>query len=328
MSAEIRQLTESLIAEVSKVVVGKELHIRLMASAILAEGHILLDDLPGVGKTTLVKALALALGCRFARIQFTPDLLPSDVVGMNIFDRESGALRRLDGPVFTNLLLADELNRAIPRTQSALLEAMEERQVTLDGESRSLPSPFAVLATQNPVESESTFRLPAAQLDRFMLRLSLGYPTEEEEARMLSLVGDEIPFEAVSAVSDPEELSALQLKVRQIAVSTGMTDYIVSLTSATRNHPALQLGASPRASRALFKCAKALAAGYGRAFVTPDDIRELAVPVLAHRLTLSAEARMSGLDTAAVLSEILDALPVPPARDQLFAAPAGGNAGR
>ena len=325
---DIAQLADRLTAETAKIIYGKETQIRLIVMALLSRGHVLLEDLPGVGKTTLIKTLAAVSGCRSKRIQFVPDLLPADILGMNIYDRNRGEFRRLPGPVFTNLLLADEINRAVPRTQSALLEAMEERQVTIDGETLPLPTPFVVMATQNPVESESTFRLPAAQLDRFMLRLSLGYPTEEEEARMLSLVGDEIPFEAVSAVSDPEELSALQLKVRQIAVSTGMTDYIVSLTSATRNHPALQLGASPRASRALFKCAKALAAGYGRAFVTPDDIRELAVPVLAHRLTLSAEARMSGLDTAAVLSEILDALPVPPARDQLFAAPAGGNAGR
>lgn len=290
MSAEIRQLTESLIAEVSKVVVGKELHIRLMASAILAEGHILLDDLPGVGKTTLVKTLALALGCRFARIQFTPDLLPSDVVGMNIFDRRAVRFAGL-----TALSLPTCFWPTSSTAPSHVHSPPSWRPWRSGGHTgRGEPFsslPFAVLATQNPVESESTFRLPSAQLDRFMLRLSLGYPTEEEEARMLSLVGDEIPFEAVSAVSDPEELSALQLKVRQIAVSTGMTDYIVSLTSATRNHPALQLGASPAASRALFKCAKALAAGYGRAFVTPDDIRELAVPVLAHRLTLSAEAR-------------------------------------
>lgn len=318
MSPSIQSLTDALVGEVSKIVVGKEPQIRLMAAALLAEGHILLDDLPGVGKTTLVKTLALALGCQFRRIQFTPDLLPSDVVGMNIFDRQSGAFRRMDGPVFTNLLLADELNRAIPRTQSALLEAMEERQVSLDGESRPLPAPFAVLATQNPVEAESTFRLPAAQLDRFMIRLSLGYPSPEEEARMLTDVGDAIPFEAVEAVTSAEELTALQREVRSVAVSPDMADYIVALTGATRSHPSLRLGTSPRASKALFKCAKALAAGRGRAFITPDDIQELALPVLSHRLVLTAEARMSGQSPESVLTSILESLPVPPARDKLF----------
>ena len=311
-------LEQSLVREVSKVVVGKAAQLRLITAALLAEGHILLEDLPGVGKTTLVKCLAAALGCESKRIQFTPDLLPSDVTGMNIFDRQSGGFRRLRGPVVTNLLLADELNRAIPRTQSALLEAMEERQVTIDGETEPLPAPFFVMATQNPVESESTFRLPAAQMDRFLMCLSMGYPTPEEEAEMLRLVGNDIPFESVRTVTGPEELCALQRQVQSVHVSDEVTDYIVAVTDSTRHSPDLRLGASPRASRALYRTAKALAAVSGRDYVTPDDVRELVVPVLCHRLVLSADAAMTGKSAAAVLTALADAVPVPPAREALF----------
>lgn len=312
------ELQQKLTEQVSKVIVGKAAQLRLITAAILAEGHILLEDLPGVGKTTLVRCLSAALGCQSRRIQFTPDLLPSDVTGMNIFDRQTGQLRRLQGPVVTNLLLADELNRAIPRTQSALLEAMEERQVTLDGETEKLPAPFVVLATQNPVESESTFRLPAAQMDRFLMCLSMGYPTAEEEAQMLRLVGSEIPFAAVEAVTSPEEISALQRSVQTVHISDGLTAYIVALAEKTRNSPDLRLGASPRASRALYRAAKALAAVSGRDFVTPDDIQELAVPVLCHRLVLSADAAMAGKTAAEILTALLNELPVPPAKEALF----------
>lgn len=319
MFTDIRTLFENLDREVSKIVVGKSAQLRLMTAAILAEGHILLDDLPGVGKTTLVKSLSLALGCAFRRIQFTPDLLPSDVVGMNIFDRNTGDFRRMDGPVMTNLLLADELNRAIPRTQSALLESMEERQVTLDGVTTPLPAPFVVMATQNPVESESTFRLPAAQLDRFLICLSMGYPSAAEEADMLRSVGDEIPFGAIQAVTSPEELIALSREVRGVTVSDDMMDYIVALVAATRTHPMLRLGGSPRASRALYRGAKALAAISGRDYITPDDVHELAAPVLCHRLVASSEARIAGKRVEDTLAEIVDAVPVPPAKDRLFA---------
>ena len=215
MPDNAKKLEQAVTREVSKVVVGKARQLRLITAAILAEGHILLEDLPGVGKTTLVKCLARALGCESKRIQFTPDLLPSDVTGMNIFDRSTGGFRRLTGPVMTNLLLADELNRAIPRTQSALLEAMEEKQVTLDGETEALPAPFVVLATQNPVESESTFRLPAAQMDRFLMCLSMGYPTPEEEFAMLRLVGGDIPYEDVEPVTAPAEICALSRQVQE-----------------------------------------------------------------------------------------------------------------
>lgn len=313
------ELAEKLNREVSRVMVGKEEKVRLIAAAILAEGHILLEDLPGVGKTTLVKGLAIALGCESRRIQFTPDLLPSDVTGMNIFDRQTGAFRRLRGPVMTNLLLADELNRAIPRTQAALLEAMEEKQVTLDGETERLPAPFVVLATQNPVESESTFRLPAAQMDRFMMSLSLGYPTPAEEQEMLRLVGGDIPFDAVNPITDPEELCRLQKEVRSVSVCEDVAAYIVSLADATRNSPELRLGASPRATRALYRAAKAYAAVQGRDFVTPDDVQALAVPVLCHRMLPGAETSIAGRTAEDILKEILAALPVPPAREALFA---------
>ena len=305
------ELERELTAQVSRVVVGKSTQLRLITAAILAEGHILLEDLPGVGKTTLVKCLARALGCESKRIQFTPDLLPSDVTGMNVFDRSTGGFRRLQGPVVTNLLLADELNRAIPRTQSALLEAMEEKQVTIDGETERLPAPFVVLATQNPVESESTFRLPAAQMDRFLMCLSMGYPTPEEEIEMLRLVGGDIPFDSVETVTGPEEICEIQRSVQSVTVNDAVTAYIVALTDRTRRSPDLRLGASPRASRALYRTAKALAAVSGREFVTPDDIRELAVPVLCHRLVLSADAAMAGRTAVDILSAILEELHCP-----------------
>ena len=313
------ELVESLNQEIAKVVVGKARQIKLITAAILADGHILLEDLPGVGKTTLVKCLSIALGCQSRRIQFTPDLLPSDVTGMNIFDRQTGQFRRLQGPVMTNLLLADELNRAIPRTQSALLEAMEEKQVTLDGETEKLPAPFVVLATQNPVESESTFRLPAAQMDRFLMCLSMGYPTPEEELDMLRLVGGDIPYESVNAITDPEEICRLQKEVQSVRVSDDVTAYIVSITDKTRKSPDLRLGASPRASRALYRAAKAYAAVCGRDYVTPDDVQSLAVPVLCHRLVLSAEAAMAGRTAEEVLTGLMGEVPVPPAKETLFA---------
>ena len=319
MSADAKTLEQEIVREVSRVVVGKEDKLRLITAALLADGHILLDDLPGVGKTTLVKALSLSLGCRSTRVQFTPDLLPSDVTGMNIYDRASGAFRRLDGPVMTNLLLADELNRAIPRTQSALLEAMEERQVTLDGVTEALPKPYFVLATQNPVESESTFRLPAAQMDRFMMCLSMGYPSETEEAAMLRLVGKSIPFDTVQAVTSPEALCRLQDEVQSgVAVSDDMTAYIVAITAATRRSEDLRLGASPRASRALYRASKALAAIEGRDYVTPDDVKTLAAPVLCHRLVLSSRAAMAGKTAQSVLGELVEGVPVPPRTADVF----------
>lgn len=309
---DIAKLADRMTAETEKIIYGKEKQIRLIIMALLAQGHVLLEDLPGVGKTTLIKTLSIVSGCQSKRIQFVPDLLPADILGMNIYDRNSGEFRRLPGPVFTNLLLADEINRAVPRTQSALLEAMEERQVTIDGETTALPAPFVVMATQNPVESESTFRLPAAQMDRFLIRLSMGYPAAQEERDMLFSLGDAIPLDKLDTITSPEELLAAQQEIASVQVSQAVADYLVALVSATREHPMVRMGASPRASRALFRAAKAWAAMSGRDFVTPDDIQTLAQPVLAHRLLLSNEARISGTTAADILAGIVERLPVPP----------------
>ncbi len=309
---DIQKLSDRMTAETEKIIYGKQDRIRLIVMAMLAGGHVLLEDLPGVGKTTLIKTLAKVSGCSSKRIQFVPDLLPADILGMNIYDRNTGDFRRLPGPVFTNLLLADEINRAVPRTQSALLEAMEERQVTIDGETTCLPSPFVVMATQNPVESESTFRLPAAQMDRFLIRLSMGYPSPREERDMLFTLGDAIPMDKVETVTSPEELMAAQAEIGKVQMSHIVADYLIALVTATRTHPMVRMGASPRASRALFRAAKAWAAMNGRDFVTPDDLQTLAEPVLAHRLLLTNEARLSGISAAAVIAEVVTRQPVPP----------------
>ena len=242
---EISAFAAKLAAETEKIILGKHDRIELIIAALLAGGHILLDDLPGVGKTTLVKTLSLASGCASRRVQFVPDLLPSDITGMNIFDQRTGEFRLLRGPVFTHILLADEINRAVPRTQSALLEAMEEQHVTIDGETLPLPAPFFVLATQNPVESESTFRLPAAQMDRFLMRLSMGYPDAAEEAQMLRNLGDAMPFDQVRAVTGPEGILALRASLQNIQVSDAVTEYIVALVAATRGCPWRRHGCQP-----------------------------------------------------------------------------------
>ena len=295
---DICRLAREIQEETEKIIVGKSDRIRLIIMAVLADGHVLLDDLPGVGKTTLVKAISLALGCRSGRIQFVPDMLPSDIIGMRIFNQKTGEFELRQGPVMTNLLLADEINRAIPRTQSALLEAMEERQISIDGEQFRLPEPFLVLATQNPVESESTFRLPAAQMDRFLIRISMGYPRPEEEREMLRNLGDEIPFGQVRAVTSAEELVRTQKEIAAVHVSDAVADYIVALAAMTRTHDQLVMGASPRASRGLYRAAKVWAAMEGRGFVTPDDVKVLAHPVLEHRLMLSGGARLSRVEAS------------------------------
>ena len=318
MNKSIQELSDQLTTEVSKIIFGKEDRIRLIIMALLSQGHVLLEDLPGVGKTTLVRTLSIASGCDSRRIQFVPDLLPSDITGMNIYDRNTGEFRHMPGPVFTNLLLADEINRAVPRTQSALLEAMEERQVTLDGETRALKKPFVVMATQNPVESESTFPLPVAQMDRFLIRLSMGYPSPEEERNMLFALGGSMPYGQVRAVTSPEELVEAQHTAYETLMSPLVADYLIALVTATRNHTELRMGASPRASRALFRASKTWAAMKGRAFVTPDDIRELAVPVLAHRLLLTNQARLTGATQTSILEQILQTIPVPPTNGEEF----------
>lgn len=309
---DIQKLAQRIQAETEKIIVGKGDRIRLIIMAVLADGHVLLDDLPGVGKTTLVKAISLALGCRSGRIQFVPDMLPSDIIGMRIYNQKTGDFELRQGPVMTNILLADEINRAIPRTQSALLEAMEERQISIDGERFPLPAPFLVLATQNPVESESTFRLPAAQMDRFLIRISMGYPQPEEEREMLRRLGDHIPLEKIQAVTCAEELVQAQQEVGAVHVSDQVADYIVALTGATRGHAQLAMGASPRASRGLYRAAKVWAAMEGRDFVTPDDVKTLAHPVLEHRLVPDSGARFSGVSAGAILDDILARVPASP----------------
>ena len=285
---------------------------------LFAEGHMLLDDIPGVGKTTLVKTLAIVAGCGCKRVQFVPDLLPSDITGMSIYDQKSGDFKLRHGPVMTNILLADEINRAIPMTQSALLEAMEERQVTIDGTTMPLPEPFIVMATQNPVESETTFQLPAAQMDRFLIKISLGYPESSEELDMLKRLGDEIPFSSVNTLTDASGIKDAQKDIRDVAITDAVAQYIIDLVLKTRSNPLVKMGASPRASRGLYKAAKAWAGMAGRRFVTPDDVQELAIPCLAHRLLLTGEARLAHKSAEAVLSDILQAIPVPPSRDEFF----------
>jgi MoxR-like ATPase len=309
---DICKLSQRILEETEKIIVGKSDRIRLLIMAVFADGHVLLDDLPGVGKTTLVKTISIALGCKSGRIQFVPDMLPSDIIGMRIYNQKTGDFELRQGPVMTNLLLADEINRAIPRTQSALLEAMEERQISIDGEQFRLPAPFLVLATQNPVESESTFRLPAAQMDRFLIRVSMGYPKPEEECHMLRQLGDAIPFETVQPVTNAEELIQAQKEISQVHVSDAVTNYIVSLADRTRSHPQLKMGASPRASRGLYRAVKVWAAMDGRDYVTPDDVKALAHPVLEHRLLVDSGARFSGATATQILEDILAQTPAAP----------------
>ncbi|WP_331509085.1 MoxR family ATPase, partial [Lachnoclostridium edouardi] len=302
---------ELLMNEIEKIIVGKKEQISLLIMSVFSGGHVLLDDLPGSGKTTLIKALSAAMGCSFGRIQFTPDLLPSDILGMTVFNQKTGDFQLRKGPVFTHLLLADEINRAIPRTQSALLEAMEERQATIDGNSLALPSPFFVMATQNPVERESTFPLPAAQMDRFFIKMSLGYPSQEEENQMLLRLGSSIPFHTIDSVLSPEILQEISQEIQKVFVDDKVRDYIVKLVHATRNHSQVDTGASPRASLSLFSGSRSWAAMEGRDFVTPDDVKAIAVPVLSHRITLKAQARFSHAEPEAVIKEILETVKVP-----------------
>ena len=315
---DIKKLAAGIQAETEKIIVGKSDRIKLIIMAVLADGHVLLDDLPGVGKTTMVKAISIALGCESGRIQFVPDMLPSDIIGMRIYNQKTGDFELRQGPVMTNILLADEINRAIPRTQSALLEAMEERQISIDGEHFALPRPFLVLATQNPVESESTFRLPAAQMDRFLIRLSMGYPSPEEELRMLFTLGDEIPFGSVKPVTNSDELIAAQHEVASVHVSDDVAAYIVALADATRSHPQLAMGASPRATRGLYRAAKVWAAMDGRDFVTPDDVRALAHPVLEHRVMLDSGARFAGYTAAKAIDDVLASTEAAPSAERLL----------
>ena len=312
--SRIQDAAQRLAAAVHSVVVGQDSAIELLLVALLVEGHVLLEDVPGVGKTLLARTLSRALGCDFRRLQFTPDLLPGDVTGLSYFNQRTQEFEFRPGPIFTNVLLADEINRATPRTQSALLESMEERQVTVEGDTRRVPRPFLVLATQNPVELEGTFPLPEAQLDRFLMRVSLGYPSEEQERAILRRF-KELPTAAaldeVKPVVSGEELLALQEGCRRVHVSDAVEGYLLSIVRATRGHDALDLGASPRASLALYRAAQARAALRGGNYVLPDDVKALAPSVLGHRLLVAAQSRLRGRGATAVVEQLLQSLPAP-----------------
>jgi len=307
----VQALADRARANVELVVVGKSELIDLVLVALLCEGHVLLEDVPGVGKTLLAKSVARTLGCGFRRIQFTPDLLPTDVTGLSFFNQREQAFEFRPGPVFAQVVLADEINRATPRTQSALLECMEERQVTVDGETRPLPRPFLVMATQNPIELEGTFPLPEAQLDRFLLKLPVGYPTADQEREILRRFRLGSPLDELSPVVEVDELIAMQRLSRTVRVAPPLEEYLVEVVRATRAHPAVELGASPRGSLALYRSAQALAAIEGRAYVLPDDVKRLAPAVLGHRLILAAGARLRGRHLDELLAEIVATVPVP-----------------
>jgi MoxR-like ATPase len=296
---------------VERVVRGKEREIRLALVALVAEGHVLIEDVPGVGKTMLAKAIARSIDCSFRRIQFTPDLLPSDITGVNVFNQERGDFEFKPGAIFANIVLGDEINRASPKTQSALLESMEERQVTVDTVTYQLGTPFMVIATQNPIEHEGTYPLPEAQLDRFMMRLSLGYPDLEVEADILSTHGASSPLEEIEPVADAPTVAGMIAQARRVHVAPAVRRYIVDLVDATRRHGDLYLGASPRASIMLLRAARALAASRERDYVVPDDVKELAVPVLSHRVIVTADAMMGGRSGPQIVREVLEETPVP-----------------
>jgi len=308
---DIKEVAEKLLDNVEKVIVGKTEPIRMTIIGLLCQGHILIEDVPGTGKTMLAKSLARSIGCSFNRIQFTPDMLPSDVTGVSIFNQKTSEFEFRAGPVMAQIVLTDEINRATPKTQAALLEAMEERQVTVDGVTHPLPDPFMVLATQNPIEYEGTFQLPEAQMDRFLLRISLGYPATKDEIRMLDLQKLIHPITELKQVLEAEELLEAQQLVRGIGVSNEIKDYIVGLVDTSRKHDEVYLGASPRGSLALFRSSQARAALQGRDYVTPDDVKRMAVPALAHRLIVGSAARIRDVDARDIVGEILSRVPVP-----------------
>lgn len=308
---KVSQMAQRIRENIQRVIVGKSEVINMALAAVLCEGHILLEDVPGIGKTTLARALAASLGCSFQRIQFTPDLLPSDVTGINWFNQKTQTFEYRPGPVMSQVLLADEINRATPRTQSALLEAMQERQVTVDGVSRGVPRPFLVLATQNPVELEGTFPLPEAQLDRFLMRLVIGYPDEAEENDILMRFRAHDPLASLEAVTTPEEILEMQRLRQEVRLEASVRNYVVAVARATRENPEVDLGASPRATLGLFMVAQAWAAIQGREYVIPDDVKEMAPFVLTHRLMISPQAQLRGRDVADLVDDIVAGVPVP-----------------
>lgn len=308
---KIADFTRRVVDNVDRVIVGKRSVTELVLVALLCQGHVLLEDVPGVGKTTLARSISVSIGGQFRRIQFTPDLLPSDITGLSFFNQKLGDFQFREGPIFTNILLADEVNRATPRTQSALLEAMEERTVTIEGDTMALPSPFLVLATENPVELEGTFPLPEAQLDRFMLRIKIGYPDAEEEEEMLLRLQHRHPLETLEAVATPDALLAATDAVRNIHVEPEIRTYITGITRATREHDAVGLGASPRGTLALFRASQAYAAIRGRDYVEPDDVKQVAHAVLAHRIMISPDARLRGRSLEQIIDEVLGQVRAP-----------------
>jgi MoxR-like ATPase len=308
--SKIQESGEKVAANVERVIVGKHHEVRLALVALLCQGHLLIEDVPGTGKTVLAKAIARSLGCSFRRIQFTPDLLPTDVTGLSIYNQKTQEFEFRPGPIMAQIVLADEINRATPKTQSALLESMEERHMTVDGVTYPMPEPFLVIATQNPIEYEGTFALPEAQLDRFMLRIRLGYPQPLEEIVILDEQKREHPLEELGEVASVDELREMQTGIRQVYVDPTISDYIVRLVGSTRSHPDIYLGASPRGSLALYRSGQALAALSGRDYVIPDDIKALAEPALAHRLIIKTSATIRDVDPGALVRELLGTIPI------------------
>jgi MoxR-like ATPase len=308
---QIKQAAAKVKENVERVIVGKGEVVELAIVALLCEGHLLLEDVPGLGKTVLAKSLAKSLGCSFRRIQCTPDLLPSDITGTYIFNQKTADFEYRPGPIMSQVVLADEINRATPRTQSALLEAMQERQVTTEGETRPLPRPFLIMATQNPIELEGTFPLPEAQLDRFLMKIQIGYPSEQDDRIILSRFRAADPLEELESVVTAAALIKMQKSCHEVHVARDVEDYIIRLVHATRQHPSVELGASPRAMLALYNASQALAAIHGRTYVTPDDIKYLMTPVLIHRIIPKSESRLRGQKAEQTLKEICDSVAVP-----------------
>ena len=310
----VQDISEKITDNVEKVIFGKHRKVQLTLVAILCQGHVLIEDVPGVGKTMLAKSIAKSIGCTFSRIQFTPDLLPSDITGVSIFNQKTREFEFRSGPIMAQIVLADEINRATPKTQSALLECMEERQVTVDEKTYLMPKPFLIMATQNPIEYEGTFPLPEAQLDRFLMRITLGYPDPDEEIRIMDAQQYVHPLETIEQIVSTAELLEAQEKIKEVYVDSLIKRYIVSLINATRHFPDVYLGASPRGSLGLYRAGQALAAVQGRDFVMPDDVKALAEGIVAHRIIVSPSARIKNVDTRNVVQEILDSMPVPGTR--------------
>ncbi len=311
---DARSAAQRIVDNVERVIIGKREQVELAVITLMCGGHLLVEDVPGVGKTMLARSLARSSGCSFSRIQFTPDLLPTDITGVSIYDQKSSDFQYRPGPLLSQVVLADEINRATPKTQSALLEAMEERQITVDGVTHETPRPFMVMATQNPIEYEGTFPLPEAQLDRFLIRLELGYPSAHDEVAMMDRQLHSHPLHELEQVCGAESVLAIQAAVRDVYVDVLVKQYVVSLADATRNHDSVYLGASPRGSLALQRLGQARALLDGRDFVQPDDVKALAYPALGHRIILNAQARVKGQTTAQVVEECLERLPVPGVR--------------